>query len=55
MATPSWPTIADFRVVDCAACGGALRPDVVFFGENVPRSAWTRPFSLFARARARCG
>ena len=26
-----------FRVVDCAACGGVLKPDVVFFGENVPR------------------
>lgn len=26
----------DFRVPDCAACGGRLKPDVVFFGENVP-------------------
>ena len=26
-----------FRVVDCLACGGVLRPRVVFFGENVPR------------------
>lgn len=25
-----------FRVVDCEACGGALKPDVVFFGETVP-------------------
>jgi NAD-dependent deacetylase sirtuin 4 len=25
-----------FQVVDCAACGGALKPHVVFFGENVP-------------------
>ncbi len=23
-------------VPDCAACGGLLKPDVVFFGENVP-------------------
>lgn len=23
---------------DCAACGGMLKPDVVFFGENVPRA-----------------
>lgn len=21
----------------CASCGGVLKPDVVFFGENVPR------------------
>ncbi len=26
-----------FRVVDCLACDGVLKPDVVFFGENVPR------------------
>ena len=29
--------IADFVVPDCARCGGFLKPDVVFFGENVPR------------------
>jgi NAD-dependent SIR2 family protein deacetylase len=27
----------DFRVPDCPACGGTLKPGVVFFGENVPR------------------
>jgi NAD-dependent SIR2 family protein deacetylase len=27
---------ADFFVPECAACGGVLKPDVVFFGENVP-------------------
>lgn len=26
-----------FRVPDCMRCGGMLKPDVVFFGENVPR------------------
>lgn len=26
----------DFVVPDCAACGGVLKPHVVFFGENVP-------------------
>jgi len=26
-----------FRVPACAACGGVLKPDVVFFGESVPR------------------
>ena len=26
----------DFAVPDCDACGGVLKPDVVFFGENVP-------------------
>ena len=28
---------ADFAVPACAHCGGLLKPDVVFFGENVPR------------------
>jgi NAD-dependent SIR2 family protein deacetylase len=28
---------ASFRVPSCGACGGTLKPDVVFFGENVPR------------------
>jgi NAD-dependent SIR2 family protein deacetylase len=26
-----------FAVPPCASCGGVLKPDVVFFGENVPR------------------
>ena len=26
-----------FVVVDCLACGGVLKPDVVFFGESVPK------------------
>lgn len=28
---------AQFDVPACGACGGMLKPDVVFFGENVPR------------------
>ncbi|MFI8090814.1 NAD-dependent protein deacetylase [Streptomyces sp. NPDC086080] len=28
--------VGDFRVVPCTLCGGILKPDVVFFGENVP-------------------
>ena len=27
----------DFVVPGCATCGGVLKPDVVFFGENVPK------------------
>lgn len=26
-----------FRVPDCPSCGGLLKPDVVFFGDSVPR------------------
>jgi NAD-dependent SIR2 family protein deacetylase len=25
-----------FRVADCESCGGILKPDIVYFGENVP-------------------
>ncbi len=28
--------MAAFRVVACDGCGGVLKPDVIFFGENVP-------------------
>lgn len=28
---------AGFQVPDCPACGGLLKPDVVFYGDNVPR------------------
>ncbi|MFF7892675.1 NAD-dependent protein deacetylase [Streptomyces sp. NPDC007907] len=28
--------VTGFRVVPCTACGGILKPDVVFFGEAVP-------------------
>lgn len=26
----------DFRLPACAACGGTLQPDVIFFGDNIP-------------------
>ncbi|MDY6996954.1 MAG: Sir2 family NAD-dependent protein deacetylase, partial [Actinomycetota bacterium] len=28
---------ADFRVIDCPACAGMLKPDIVYFGESVPK------------------
>lgn len=31
------PAIASLAIPPCASCGGILKPDVVFFGENVPR------------------
>jgi NAD-dependent SIR2 family protein deacetylase len=33
---------ADFVVPACASCGGRLKPDVVFFGENVPKDRVVR-------------
>ena len=29
--------LADFRVPACERCGGVLKPDVVFYGDSVPR------------------
>jgi len=34
----------------CEACGGVLKPDVVFFGENVPRSTVDAAWALFDHA-----
>src|ERR1700744_817668 len=31
------PDFASFVVPACVSCGGVFKPDVVFFGENVPR------------------
>ena len=41
-----------FTVVDCLACGGLLKPDVVFFGENVPKSRVEACFSLVSSSSA---
>lgn len=37
---------ADFVVVDCSDCGGTLKPDVVFFGENVPLDRVREAYAL---------
>lgn len=42
----------EFRVVDCLGCGGVLKPDVVFFGENVPRPRVVTAFEWLDQARA---
>ncbi|WP_018653225.1 NAD-dependent protein deacetylase [Actinomadura flavalba] len=41
---------AAFRTVDCAGCGGVLKPDVVFFGENVRRPLVDRCFTVTENA-----
>ncbi len=41
-----------FRVPSCAACGGMLKPDVVFFGENVPRDRYKRALDGLDAAQA---
>ena len=41
-----------FRVPPCPACGGVLKPDVVFFGESVPRERVEAAFQALDRADA---
>jgi NAD-dependent SIR2 family protein deacetylase len=43
---------ASFRYLDCASCGGMLKPDIVYFGENVPKAVVERSFSLIDAADA---
>lgn len=42
----------DFNIPDCAECGGILKPDVVFFGENVPRDRVEACYRALERAEA---
>jgi NAD-dependent SIR2 family protein deacetylase len=41
----------DFQVVDCLRCAGALKPDVIFFGENVPPGRVADCYALVRAAR----
>lgn len=43
---------ATFQVPACDGCGGMLKPDVVFFGENVPRERVLRAREALAAADA---
>jgi NAD-dependent SIR2 family protein deacetylase len=44
--------VAGFRIASCEACGtGILKPDVVFFGENVPKPRVQRCYELIDRSR----
>ncbi|WP_370524287.1 NAD-dependent protein deacetylase [Cellulomonas sp. APG4] len=41
-----------FVVADCPRCGGILKPDIVYFGENVPRERVEAAFALVDEADA---
>ena len=41
-----------FRYVDCPRCGGMLKPDIVYFGESVPKDRVAEAYSLVDRADA---
>ena len=44
--------VTSFAVPGCEACGGVLKPDVVFFGERVPPDRVRRAFAALAKADA---
>jgi NAD-dependent SIR2 family protein deacetylase len=45
--------VQGFRLVDCTTCGSPLlKPDVVFFGENVPKARAERCYQLIDDASA---
>jgi NAD+-dependent protein deacetylase sirtuin 4 len=44
--------VRTFRVADCTRCAGALKPDVVFFGDNVPRPTVDAAFAMLEEADA---
>jgi NAD-dependent SIR2 family protein deacetylase len=41
-----------FQVPACVQCGGVLKPDVVFFGDNVPAARVEHAFAALAEAQA---
>jgi NAD-dependent SIR2 family protein deacetylase len=43
---------SDFVVADCPACGGVLKPDIVFFGESVPPDRVRTAFGIVDEAGA---
>jgi NAD-dependent SIR2 family protein deacetylase len=44
--------IEEFQLVACESCGGVLKPDVVFFGENVPAERVDLCYALVEEAEA---
>ncbi len=44
--------VSDFVTPACASCGGFVKPDVVFFGENVPRRRVASALDALDRAQA---
>lgn len=43
---------ASFRYLDCERCGGMLKPDIVYFGESVPKGVVAQAYTLVEGADA---
>lgn len=44
--------IRSFVVANCPACGGTLKPDFVYFGENVPKDRVAKSYAVVDEAAA---
>jgi NAD-dependent SIR2 family protein deacetylase len=44
--------LSAFRVPDCRRCGGVLKPDVVFYGDAVPRTRVAEAYAMVESAEA---
>ncbi|MCK0173606.1 MULTISPECIES: NAD-dependent protein deacetylase [Mycobacteriaceae] len=42
----------EFRIVDCPVCDGMLKPDIVYFGESVPKERVERAYAVVDAADA---
>ena len=42
--------VSQFRVPNCSICGGVLKPNVVFFGESVPKDRVEKAWRLYDEA-----
>jgi NAD-dependent SIR2 family protein deacetylase len=43
---------SSFRYLDCPECGGMLKPDIVYFGESVPKGRVAEAYSMVDEADA---
>ncbi|MFC8302648.1 NAD-dependent protein deacetylase [Specibacter sp. NPDC057265] len=50
-ALESEQLINSFKVAKCPLCGGLLKPDFVFFGENVPKDRVERSYAMVDAAQ----
>jgi NAD-dependent SIR2 family protein deacetylase len=38
---------SSFTIIDCGNCGGMLKPNIVYFGESVPKDRVAQAYSMF--------
>ena len=43
---------SSFTIVDCTACGGMLKPNIVYFGESVPKDVVAQAYRIVDEADA---